>query len=68
VLANSLADARKGILPADGFKCRAEVAVDHLADERLDIDVQRTGVDAFRILAVQTAEYFDPDLVLRETE
>jgi hypothetical protein len=68
MLTNPPTDSREGILPADSFKRRAEVAVCHLAHERLDIDVQRTGIDAFEILTVETAEYFDPNLVRAKTE
>jgi hypothetical protein len=68
MLTNPPTDSREGILPADSFKRRSEIAVHHLANERLDIDVQRAGIDAFRILTVETAEHFGPNLVHAKTE
>jgi hypothetical protein len=68
VLADAATDTRERVLFDDRPERRAEIAVYHWANETLDVNVQRTGLDAFGMLAVEATEDFDPNLALGESQ
>ena len=68
VLADAPADARKRALFADHIDRAFGVALSQAADEALDVDVQRAGIDASRLGALQAALRFHAHFALGKTQ
>ncbi len=68
MLADAATDSRKRILPADGVEGHRVITIHHLAHERLNVDMQRAGVDTLRILAIEATKHLDANLGVREPE
>ena len=68
VLAHAAADSREGAFLADLLVGGFKIPLRHQADEALDVDVQRAGLHANGIFALQTTQRLNADLIHGEPQ
>jgi hypothetical protein len=68
MLTHTTADARKRTFLTDLIESPGKIALRHQAYELFDINVQRAGFNASRILALQASECLNLDLLERKPQ